>query len=247
MEPDKRGRAAVSAFRNRDSHMTEETHAHLKPLHVDDALNMLMNTAVSNISGVDLASISIRGADQRVTTAVSTDELAHRLDEVQYEFREGPCYDAVTDKHLVLVNDLRHSSYTRYGPRAAELGMGSQLATQVAHNGKQAGLNLYARRVNAFDESSTQVAQLFGLHVGVVLGYALAVENLERALESRGDISAAVGVIMGRFDISRDRAFDVLVRLSNDRNLKLRLIAQGILDGTFDPAADQGGAIREDA
>jgi hypothetical protein len=227
--------------------MTAETHAYLKPLHVNDALNMLMNTAVSNISGVDLASISIRGADQRVTTAASTDELAHRLDEVQYEFREGPCYDAVTDKHLVLVNDLRHSSYTRYGPRAAELGMGSQLATQVAHNGQQAGLNLYARRVNAFDESSTQVAQLFGLHVGVVLGYALAVENLERALETRGDISAAVGVIMGRFGIGRDRAFDVLVRLSNDRNLKLRLIAQGILDGTLDPAADQGGALREDA
>jgi hypothetical protein len=40
--------------------MADETHAHLRPLHLDDALNMLMNTAVSNISGVDLASISIR-------------------------------------------------------------------------------------------------------------------------------------------------------------------------------------------
>ena len=115
--------------------MTEETHAHLKPLHVDDALNMLMNTAVSNISGVDLASISIRDANQRLTTAAATDDLAHRLDEIQYEFREGPCYDAVTDKHLVLVNDLRHCSYREYGPRAAECGLGSQLATQVALTG----------------------------------------------------------------------------------------------------------------
>jgi len=227
--------------------MADETHPELRPLHLDDALNMLMNTAVSNISGVDLASISIRDPDQRVTTAAATDDLAHRLDEIQYEFREGPCYDAVTDKHLVLVNDLRHSSYLEYGPRAAEFGLGSQLATQVAHNGSQAGLNLYARRINAFDESSMQLAQLFGLHVGVVLGYALAVENLERALETRGDISAAVDVIMGRSPISRDRAFDVLVRLSNDRNVKLRLIAQGILDGTFDPTADQSGAVREDA
>jgi hypothetical protein len=227
--------------------MADESNAYLKPLHLDDALNMLMYTAVSNISGVDLASISIRDANQRLTTAVATDDLAHRLDEIQYEFREGPCYDAVTDKHLVLVNDLRHSSYREYGPRAAEFGLGSQLATQVAHNGSQAGLNLYARRVNAFDDSSTQLAQLFGLHVGVVLGYALAVENLERALETRGDISAAVGVIMGRFDISRDRAFDVLVRLSNHRNVQLRVIARGILDGTFDPTAAQGDALREDA
>lgn len=37
---------------------------------------------------------------------------------------------------------------------------------------------------------------------------------------------------MERFDLPEDRAFAFLTRLSNDRNVKLRLIAQEVIDDT---------------
>jgi AmiR/NasT family two-component response regulator len=40
-----------------------------------------------------------------------------------------------------------------------------------------------------------------------------------------------------RYGLDRDKAFGFLVRISNDRNIKLRDIAQHVMDGTFDPAA----------
>src|SRR3954471_12193305 len=100
-------------------------------LGVYEALEMLTASAVQNIPGAEFASVSVRHADQRLQTVAATDELADRMDEMQYELREGPCYSAVTDEQFVFPN---------YGPRAVDLGVRAQLATQVAHNGSQAGL-----------------------------------------------------------------------------------------------------------
>ncbi|HEY7042942.1 MAG TPA: hypothetical protein VH419_04670, partial [Nocardioidaceae bacterium] len=124
--------------------------AHVHALGTEAALTSLVNASLANIPGADMASVTIRSQDQHLSTAAASDDLAYRLDEIQYELREGPCYDAVTISQFALDNDLRHGRYPRYGPRAADLGLGSQLATQVAHNGTQAGLNVYARRVHAF-------------------------------------------------------------------------------------------------
>ncbi len=49
-------------------------------------------------------------------------------------------------------------------------------------------------------------------------------------MESRHTIGIAQGVLAVRYDISYERAFQVLHRLSNDRNIKLRDLAQQILD-----------------
>ena len=39
---------------------------------------------------------------------------------------------------------------------------------------------------------------------------------------------------MERYGINRDQAFGFLVRNSNDRNVKLRMLAQQVVDGTFE-------------
>jgi hypothetical protein len=196
---------------------------------------MLTSAAVDNIPGAEFASVSVRRRDQRLETIAATDELADLVDRIQYELREGPCYAAVTDEAFVLVNDLtRAAHFPRYGPRAVELGVRSQLATQVAHDGSQAGLNVYSRRPDAFDRSSVQLAELFGTHAGVVLGYARAVDTLGEAMQARQDVGTAVGIVMERYQIDRDRAFEFLVRLSSHRNIKLRIIAAEIVDGTFE-------------
>ena len=99
----------------------------------DAALETIATSAAANIPGVDIASITVHDADNRLQTLAATDPLAQKLDALQYELREGPCYAAVTDERFVLVNDLAGATpaYPRYGPRAAELGIQAQTAIQL--------------------------------------------------------------------------------------------------------------------
>jgi GAF domain-containing protein len=224
-----------------DSSSPEQQDAHKA------ALQGLTESAVSNIPGVDFASITVRRKDRTLHTIAATHPLAEQTDSLQYELHEGPCYAAVTDDRLVLVGDVATSSdFPDYGPRAAALGVGSQVAIQLLHDGEQAGLNLYAHATQAFDRATVQLAELFATQAASILEYAEQVEQLSEALHTRTDIGTAVGIVMERYGIERSRAFAFLVRYSNDRNLKIRVLAQQVIDGTFDatPLSD-GGSHQE--
>jgi ANTAR domain/GAF domain len=203
------------------------------------ALDLLVSSAAVNIPGVDFASITVRHKDQSLDTVAFTDELANKADRIQYDLREGPCYSAVTDERFVLVNDLANEGpYLRYGPRAARIGIGAQAAIQLVNNHERAGLNLYAHRPAAFDRSTIQLAEMFSTHASALLGYARQVETLGGAIHSRQDIGTAIGILMERYQIDRDRAFAFLTRVSSHRNTKLRIIAGEVIDGTFRPGID---------
>ncbi|HEX3930762.1 MAG TPA: GAF and ANTAR domain-containing protein [Nocardioides sp.] len=200
----------------------------------DAALESLTISAVANIPGVDFASVTLRHADQSIETIAATDALAEQTDSIQYKLREGPCYAAVTTDRLVLVNDVATSpDFPRYGPSAAGLGVGSQVAIQLLHDGEQAGLNLYAYQTDVFDRSTIQLAELFATQAGAVLEYAVQVEQLSEALHTRTDIGISIGILMERYGIDRNQAFAFLVRSSQDRNIKIRVLAHQLIDGTF--------------
>ncbi|HVL32609.1 MAG TPA: ANTAR domain-containing protein, partial [Actinomycetota bacterium] len=57
-------------------------------------------------------------------------------------------------------------------------------------------------------------------------------ENLRTALESREIIGEAKGILMAREQISADEAFDVLRRISQTTNVKLRDVAVKIVEST---------------
>jgi len=206
------------------------------------ALAALVTSAAANIPGVDFASITVRSTGRGLMTLAATDPVATDLDELQYRLREGPCYAAVTEQRFVLANDLATgNSYRGYGPRANERGVLAQAAIQLSHDGEVAGLNLYSRTCNAFDQSTVQIAELFAVQAAVLLGYARQVETLGQAVHTRQDIGTAVGILMERYQLDRDRAFALLVRISNDRNIKVRELAQHVIDGMFQaPTGKQG-------
>jgi hypothetical protein len=67
--------------------------------------------------------------------------------------------------------------------------------------------------------------------------------SLQAALESNRRIGIAVGILMTRLQITDEAAFDLLRRASNDRNVKLRVLAEeviytGELDAEGDAQAD---------
>jgi GAF domain-containing protein len=212
----------------------------------EEALSGIAASATTNIPGVDFVSITVHDEEDGFHTVAATEELAERLDSLQYELCEGPCYAAVTDERFVLSNDLASAcDFPRYGAQAAELGVGSQAAIQLAHNGERAGLNLYARSTGAFDRSTVQLAELFASQAGAVLEYAVQVEQLSEALHTRTDIGTAVGIVMERYGVDRDRAFAFLVRNSNDRNIKIRVLAQQVIAGAFQSTAHEDRRSQE--
>jgi hypothetical protein len=224
--------------------MSAETESQLSARQV--ALDFLTQSAVHNIPGAECVSVTVRTHHGPLRTLSCTDSLAERADSLQYELREGPCYAAVTDDRFVLVNDMAASrEFPRYGPQAVDLGIGAQAGIQLLHNGETAGLNLYARAPGAFDRATVQIAELFATQAGALLGYATQVEQLSEALHTRTDIGTAIGILMERYGIDRHRAFAFLTRNSQTRNIKVRLLAQQVIEGTFHSTPREDGASQD--
>jgi GAF domain-containing protein len=217
-----------------------------EPTAQEAALGSLAASAVENIPGVDFVSITVREGDHPLYTAAATDSLAAKADAIQYELREGPCYAAVTDERFVMVNDIAAAGdFPRYGPRVVALGVRAQAAIQLVDGRRRAGLNLYARTAGSFDQATVQFAELFATQAAALLGYADQVEQLSDGLHTRTDIGTAVGIVMERYHIDRHQAFAFLARNSQDENVKLRILAQRVIDGTFGDARSGHVASRE--
>ncbi|GAC1611457.1 MAG: hypothetical protein NVS3B26_24520 [Mycobacteriales bacterium] len=61
---------------------------------------------------------------------------------------------------------------------------------------------------------------------------AREIEGLRTAMESRATIGQAQGVLMARYELSAEKAWALLVRLSQQSNVKLRDLADSIVAST---------------
>ncbi|MGH3372334.1 MAG: GAF and ANTAR domain-containing protein [Nocardioidaceae bacterium] len=199
----------------------------LEPGDLDATLSQITAAAVELIPDVAYASITVRHGDERLETLHPTEPSLVALDERQYALREGPCFDAATDRAQVVSDDLAHDPrFTRYGPVAVEAGIRSMAAFRLfERDGVQGALNLYSGEVGAFEEYDG-LAALFQSQAAVAIAYAHEITNLQDALSTRTTIGQAMGIVMERFKLNDERAFAFLTRLSQNRNIKLRLIAE---------------------
>jgi GAF domain-containing protein len=200
------------------------------PADVDETLTRITRTALESVPGAQYVSISVRHPDGRLDTVAETDPLVTRIDELQYELREGPSYDVVTDDEWIVSDDVRSEArWPVYGPRVGEMGIRSQLAMRLHLDSKsRVGLNMYSRQRDAFDDPQ-HVAELFSSHARIALGYAQRVTQLTEALATRTVIGEATGIVMERYSIPVDRAFEFLIRVSQTSNVKLREVAERLV------------------
>ncbi|MDO3394426.1 GAF and ANTAR domain-containing protein [Nocardioides sp. SOB44] len=195
------------------------------------------------VPGCEGAGITLRGRGRSSeSTVAATSELAQEADRLQYELDEGPCLDSArgsSDATTLVSGDLRHEerwpawadSVTRLGVRSV---LSIRLHTEVENIG---ALNLYSRTTKAFGDESVELAEIYAIHATSVLSQARLVTGLRTALESRHDIGVAQGVLAVTYDISYEQAFELLRRISNDTNTKLRDVARQVLSERGLPAA----------
>jgi len=186
--------------------------------------------AADSVPGVDFASVSLNRHGAPIETLAPTDPLAVAMDEFQYEFGEGPCYEVATSEQVVLANDLsREPPWPRFGPQAVALGVHAQLAlVLLAERTQRAALNLYSRQRQNFD-GSLEIAELFAAQAALVMGFARTIKQLDQAMSSRTVIGQAVGIVMERHDLDQPQAFHFLVRLSQDSNTRVQVVAENLV------------------
>jgi hypothetical protein len=203
------------------------------PRDAADTLRVLTHGAVSAIPGADYASISMRRPDGALETIAPTDHIVDALDQHQFELHEGPCYAAATSESFLVTFDLeRDPRWPRYGPVAAQVGVHGQLAVVLTdnHSGRSA-LNIYASQPHEFNHDSIGVAELFASHAAVAMDFAWTMEHMGQAMTGRQVIGQATGIIMERYSLDEDDAFSFLIRVSSQSNVKLRVVAQDIING----------------
>ena len=98
-------------------------------------------------------------------------------------------------------------------------------------------INSYAHSRDAFGEHAVKLGSQFAgpAAVSVYNAQLLAAarertKQLQRALGSRAVIDQAIGIIRSRSGGSAEEAFDRLVRMSQAENVKLRVVAERLVD-----------------
>lgn len=202
------------------------------PETLEGTLDAIVHAARASVPGFDHAGISIVHRRGKIETKAATGQLVWELDTMQYDLDEGPCLDALREQPVVVVEHLREEQrWPRYVPKAVEAGVRSQLGVQLYTDEETlGGLNLYSTTSDTIDPDAERAAELFAAHATMALGHARRESQLTEAIASRRTIGIAIGLVMARYRIDQDRAFQFLVRASSTSNLKLRDIAQEVVD-----------------
>ncbi len=198
---------------------------------LDETVERILEFTVKTF-GCGYAGVILVHGGSRVETVAATDPVVAGLDAVQLEAGEGPDLELIADRHEVIIRDVREESrWPRWCEAVADAGIRSMLGSRLYTSQQVIGsLNLYDPEPGAFDEADADVAHMLARHAAVAVQHARGDEHLRKAVDARNLVGQAQGILMERFDLDADRAFEVLRRYSQHHNTKLHLVAQQLID-----------------
>lgn len=194
-------------------------------------LQAVVDLAVQLVPRCTSAGITVTSRGQ-VRTVATSDGVARRGDELQSALGEGPCVDSAADDQVVRVADLAaEHRWSQWRPTVVEeLGVRSMLCLPMfSSEGKAGALNLYAQRVDAFDDRDLEVASAMAASTALAAAATEKITQLETALDTRSMIGQAMGLLMAAYKIDDRKAFDALATISKNSNVKLAEVARRLL------------------
>ena len=205
--------------------------AALAPADLDETLSRITKAAIEVLPDVSHASITVKHADGSLETVAPTHDLLRELDAKQYELQEGPCYlSAVETVHVTAPHLGRDERFPRYAQFAVGAGIEAQAGIRLFEaRGSNGALNLYSEKPGAFEDLDT-IRDLFTHQSAMALAYAREISELRQAITTRQLIGQAVGMLMERYQLDEAHAFAFLTRLSQDSNVKVRLVAERLIE-----------------
>lgn len=207
---------------------------------VSDYLERVVHAVRRHVSGCDEVGVTILSANRPHTAAYTTVQTLE-IDAVQYALDDGPCLDAARNRRENRVDDLvlDDGRWPEFARECREDGMRSLLALPLTSGEECVGaINLYGWAPHAFDDFDASLVRVAAsrcadavVAVTTLDGVRRLAGQLEQAMASRAVIEQAKGVIMAMRGVPEHEAFEVLRKTSQDRNVKVRVLAQEIVVG----------------
>lgn len=211
---------------------------------LERTLHTVVDLSVATLPKCDFSSITLRVKDKD-TTAAASNNYTREIDQIQYETGQGPCLSALESGEPQRIARIpEETRWPAFCERAEKSGLRSSASFPLPVKGAPGSLNLYSNSDGAFDGPSAAVAEIFGKQAAIALQnaslYSAALklgDQLNEALKTRDLIGQAKGVLMEREGITDDEAFEMLKTISQNSNVRLRDIAQRLVEERAKAAA----------
>jgi GAF domain-containing protein len=218
----------------------------INPFDLDELLHRLMQHA-TEVVGAAGAGVMLADLGGQLSFVAASDARVVDAEQRQAQLRSGACFEAYTVNAIVVAEDLgREDRWPDYARHVLDLGLRSVLGVPMNAFGRTVGvINVYREQPGPWSKEDVGAAEIItAMGAGYLTNanqlrqqHQLA-EQLRGAIESRDVIGQAKGILMARNGVSADDAFDRLRRLSQQRNRKLREVAQGVIDDQHERGAD---------
>jgi transcriptional regulator with GAF, ATPase, and Fis domain len=196
--------------------------------------------APASVHGADSACVSVithDGAVQTPACSGSWEEAGAVRLQSALEAGDGPAHAAAADGSLLRIDDTAvERRWPGFARRAEELGVRSVIACGLRVGpGLRAALVLQSAKPGAFDGAALDAADVYATHASAAITKSQTTESLRHAVRTRQVIGEATGILMERHRIDSATAFGLLVRASQNLNVKLRTVAEHIVRTGQDP------------
>lgn len=207
---------------------------------VSDYLERVVHAVRRHVSGCDEVGITVLSGDRPHTAAYTTVQTLE-IDAAQYALDEGPCLDSARHRRENIVEDITvdDERWPRFCAEARAEGMRSLMALPLLSGEECVGaINLYGWAPGAFEEFDATLVRVAASRCADAIVALTALDGarrlagqLEQAMASRAVIEQAKGVLMALRGVNEHEAFDAIRKMSQDNNVKVRVLAQQIVTG----------------
>jgi hypothetical protein len=211
---------------------------------VTSALDRFVARVVATVPSCQEASIAILDAGSPLLVTRSKAPASPAVDAAREALAAqlvapgGPLNDVLHYREPHRIGDTATDHrWPAFAATAMSAGYRSCLLLPLPAKDEAAAFTLMSDEPEAFGETSYDVVLLFALHAGVVFDNVqlfndsrALVAQLQTALGTRALIGRAQGILMHRYDIGAQVAFDVMARGSQTANIKLRDLAKDLVE-----------------
>lgn len=216
---------------------------------LSDYLERVVHSVREHVTGCDEVGITLMAADRPHTAAYTTVGTLE-IDAIQYALDEGPCLDSArrqVENRVTLAE--AYDRWPRFAEAVRQDGMQSLMALPLLSGERCVGaLNLYGNEPHAFDDFEASLARVAASRAADAIvavteldGIQRLAGQLEQAMASRAVIEQAKGAIMAMRGVDEHEAFSVLRKLSQDRNIKVRVLAEQVVQSVRGGSSDGNG------
>ena len=201
---------------------------------LDSILGHIGRLGVEALDGWEAAGASLVEGN-RVATFGSTSEKVDVVDRGQYDGGRGPCVDALGGQVQYFDGDEIKPEWRQFAEAAGDAGIYSVVSFPLMVENEVVGaINFYSGERQALRPGQREEGLLFAAQGAVAvsnlrdfMSKQAEVEQLSEGIKTRTVIGQATGLLMSQESLSSEEAFQKLVQISQQTNVKLREIAAG--------------------